>query len=470
MKTLILATLLVAAPLSAQWTDKGSNTVLTTAAASPGISGPIQNCPHAGSPYCSGSGPSSTYTFANVVPAEWNSWGGGGLDFVHNLMFSTGEGHTDGSGNQIHAFDIAGSKIWQVTDPSNFDSLAQVNTDGTSGARHSRQLAYMPNENAFFLWGFAILTNPQHVTNGWWINEGSAPLTTPPTWTQKSALPFSEAASTTVILDTTRYPTSESLFVQADASGNGIMWRYTPATDTYALVANGNAQWVAEGNCAIDVTHKVMICAGGYPGFGQAAGVYSVDVTNDTTASAGTTNITSSLTGCSGMYVNVGQGLTWDSDDGEFYSYPGSGNSLIKFDYPSLTCTTVTPSGTGPTVNSLTNGTIGGRFQFVPSVHQILVASDPTQDIFMVNVGGCNLASSTLPNGTIGSPYSQQIPTTGCASPAFAVTAGSLPTSTFLTNLTTTASANGLGYSTFTCVDRDGDGYGTGPGLFRPRF
>lgn len=199
---------------------------------------------------------------------------------------------------------------------------------------------------------------------------------------------------------------------------NGL-YDYDPSLDTgpgaspspYTLLHTLTTNPVAGGTFAIDPIDQVLVVAGANEGFGApASGIYAMSLASGTSYTMA--NITSSTTGCSGMYANTNPGLKWDSSLGKFTGYSGTGNSVILFDYPSLTCTTQTYSN-GPTEPAypLPSGTYD-RYAYFKSLNVYLVNNNALGHMFLLNL----------------SPIT-----------------------------------HGLGHSTFQCVDVDGDGYGVGP-------
>ena len=68
----------------------------------------------------------------------------------------------------------------------------------------------------------------------------------------------------------------------------------------------------------------------------------------------------------------------------------------------------------------------GGAFSFTAAVAD--ANGNPTEPLSITILSPCTITTSLLPNGLRGAAYSQPITTSGCASPTFSVSAGSLPT------------------------------------------
>ena len=151
----------------------------------------------------------------------------------------------------------------------------------------------------------------------------------------------------------------------------------------------------------------------------------------------------------------------------------GTQNSAYTYTFAATGTTPITwsiPSGAPPTGVSLNTSTgtlsgtpsVSGTFNFTIQASNGY-GSPATQNDSLTIAPVCLFATSptgTLPAGKFGIPYSQTIPTVGCASPTCAVTAGSLPTGLTLTGgsclISGTPTVPGL--STFTIGITDAQG------------
>lgn len=486
---LISGWIFAALTLQAQWLDLGSGTVLTTAPAATGLTGALVNCSSGLKPYCSGS--TATYQFLGLVKSVVQAQSGAATDTTNNRMILTGGGHNDYWGNQIYVMDPVAGTTTRVSDPSpNQNNSGQVNPDGTSPSSHTQQgLVYLPTENAVLKWALGVGASPQAQTVTWWIDMN----TTPPSWVQKGSLPTGAGISGgNLVLD----PTSGSNeYVYFIGYLENTIYRYQPSIDHWTTMPNpGSIIVINGGTCAFNGT-GVLYCAGAKElgGGGPSSGVYTYNV------AAGTfTNITGTLTGCTGLYSQSNPGFVWDSDSSKFVGYVGTGNDVTVFDPVALSCSTVTNSG-GPSDPLADTYGIYGLFQYYPSLHKFAVVTNATSHAFTLAIDNVapTISTTSLPNGNVNSGYSQTIVTTGVPAPTCSVTSGSLPPGLSLSSgcvlngiptamtfglFTVTATngtspdatqaftltitspgTNGLGGSSFFCVDRDGDGSGTGP-------
>lgn len=410
------------------WTDLGANTVLTTAAALPNLSGALANCSGSTPPaYCAGS--TANYSFLGLVRYVIQAQSGCANDFYHSVQLCTGGGHNDYWGNQQYYLDPVAKTMTRVSDPSpNQNNSGQVNPDGTSPASHTQQgLVYMPNENAVFKWGIGVGAAPQFQTVGWWINLSSQN----PTWVQKGALPTRAGISGgNLVLDTSS--DRESLIFVGYLENT--IYRYDPPSDTWTAMPNqGNIMALNGGTCDVDPDNATLYCAGAKEqgGGGQTGGVYSYSLAAGSTYLA--TNITGTLSGCSGLYAVSNPGFKWNPISRKFVGYPGVGNSVTIFDPVALSCTTVTFSG-GPSNPIADPYGIYDLFTFFPASGQFSAIGNATDHVFSLVVDEVPsspfITPTSLPDGVVGSSYGAQTLTAntfGAGTITWNITAGSLP-------------------------------------------
>jgi hypothetical protein len=385
---------LVALPLAAQWTDLASTTQHAVA--------PV-DCAVATASYCTGS--AANYSYNDNAYNVMNAWGGAAADTVNNRLIIWGGGHVDYSGNEVYVLNLGVTPptMTRVTSPSPFATSGETNLDGTPTSRHTYGgLVYLPNENAMFAWGDGVAPGGGPSTNTWWFNLSTN------TWTEKAAVPSTGNSGLVCQLDSTQAIES----VVCIDFQNGQMFRYTPGTNAWVTLSGYSTTLIAATSmCAVHTSQQVMICAGAYPGYGQPAGIYSINLAPGSTYAAA--NITAATSGCDALYGVNAPGIDYDSSTGMIVSYSGTGNTVTLFDVLSGNCTTRTFSG-GPTASGYAAG-VWGRFAYFPKLNKHVIVNNANSDAF-----------------------------------------------------TLTLHANGLGYSTLTCVDIDGDGYGTGPGCLGP--
>jgi hypothetical protein len=280
----------------------------------------------------------------------------------------------------------------------------------------------------------------------------------------------------------------------------------------------------------IDPVRKLWIFVGdSYTGNTNTPGpfkMYAVDISSGSTYAV--QDWSASVSGCSGLGVDS-PGLAYDTSRNKIVGYPGTGNTVYTFDSAALSCTTQTFSG-GPTTDSGTSQTgTFGRWQYFPALGAYALANSTTQDAFLLRLststgdttpptvsitspsngasvtGTVTLSATASDNVAVASvqftvdgvnlgaavtsaPYSTSWNTTSATAGTHTITAvatdtsGNGATATPITVVVTAAAApppnssssspatpiTGLGASTLTCLDRDGDQYGVGPGCLGP--
>jgi len=246
-------------------------------------------------------------------------------------------------------------------------------------------------------WGLGVGTTPLNQTVGWWIDIS----TTPPTWTQKSSLPAGSTSGGNLVLDTSA--ASESV-IYLNYNTNAV-YRYDPSNDSWSTMANpGSIIMINGGTCAVNPGTKVLYCAGlkETGGGGPAGGVYTYSLAGGSSYLA--TDITGTLTGCTGLYSISNPGFKWDSAISKFVEYTGTGNSVILFDPVALSCSTATYSN-GPTDPVADTYGIYDLWTYFPSLNKfaILANADSHVFTFVLGIGGSSFGGPV----SIGGPVSQ---------------------------------------------------------------
>ena len=303
------------------------------------------------------------------------------------------------------------------------------------------------------------------------------------------------------MLDT--YVTSPESILCIEYASNQ-MYRYTPSIDTGAygsnpwttLTSSSQTQVPIGSVCRINPSLGIMFCVGTGISGGPAGGMWQIPLTGG--GAFQSTNVTSMTTGCSALNAAPNPGFDYDSTLNTMVGYVGGGNSVVLFNGATLTCTTQTVSGgpTGPAYVAPAGNY--DRTWYYPSLGYHIFINNSEFDAFSFTFGSApTITTSSLSNGVVGNSYAATISTTGSPAPTCSVTAGSLPTGLSLSSgcamsgtptkmqvakFTVTATngnapdatqaytlqitgigTHGLGGSTLTCIDRDADGYGTGP-------
>ena len=400
-----------------------------------------------------------TYNFLDSCSGVINAWSGAAADTKRNRLLIIGGGHAAYNGNEVYSLDLtslsataatgcttnslsscstnaAAPAMTRLTNPSpysNPDACPQiwtVNPDGSPLSQHTYgSIQYLPKADAVTMWMGATNTCGHmnrnlflfHLDTLTWENMN-------PTYDQSNIAGLGGPASGDTIY------------------GNGVYWTLDPSTEHESLVGwVGNKYMVRYDKVlnrmfllvpyatysiqqaptvVADPDRKLMFAVGNDGVAGQGK-MFVTDLRSPTYA---TTEWTSTLTGCADWLDFANPGAQWDSSIHKIVGYvtkasgtSTSANKIIIFDPATRTCTTHPMSGGGPVAEddflSLNRG-MHGRFSYFPALGKYAVVNNFAGDAY-----------------------------------------------TFSLNATPT---HGLGASTLTCVDRDGDGYGTGPGCAGP--
>jgi len=251
------------------------------------------------------------------------------------------------------------------------------------------------------------------------------------TWVAKDPVngysPLTGGAAQSAAGSTAIYDTNTDTVIVA-MNSTGALYRYTPSTNTYAVLSfSANTTY---GNSAqfadLDTLHNNLWFMGGssyttgstfYAGYIDMSGAGGYALVNESSTLAAT---------CSGMFgtgsppTTDTPGFQFDPIISKFVGYNET-NTVYIFDPVALSCSTETLTGyTIPSFPVIYPASgIFGRFRQTPEVpgQYVYVSSDGTTD--------------TVKMQNVDAPV-------------------------------------GLGHSTLTCLDVDGDGYGVGPGCLGP--
>jgi len=381
------------------------------------------------------------------------SWSSATVDTKRNRLLFMGDGHDGQNDNAVYSVDLAtrsastatcggqtcsiysdkspstnpssstdsvgSGVITRLNDPSVFIAGAPMapNPDGTPHAMQTYQtFIYLPKSDSVIMIGQGNVYASPPENHTWILNLSTMK------WAQKSDAPDSAGAGRMCVLDTTAPDDQLVCFVT-----NTSMYRYVVNTDTWSLISNTIVlQSGNDGTPVLDPDRRMIYVFGpNYDGSGPK--LYSVSLTGTQT------DLTSSVTGCGDLMAFGTPSATWDPSLHRIVGYvpqtvasrPSPSNEILIFNPATLTCV-VQPQlgGSGPPARSNTlcasggcQGTMG-HFSYVPGLAEYILINNNTEDVWAFKLGA---------NAT-----------------------------------------HGLGASTLTCVDRDGDGYGTGPGCLGP--
>lgn len=371
---LALALLLLCAPAFAQaWADL-SSTHLQTVAPS--------NCMNSSPPsYCAGVTFAYSDNFHGVVDA-WSS-GVARTKVGSEQLCVFGGGHVITFDNAIYCLNlyVNPATVSALTVPSiptgsgSPVTAANItctdNADGTPLSMHSYgQMVYLPVADKMFFWadGAGNYCASAGTREVWLFSFANN------TWSLASPTGFdvhagSDAAYAFCVLD----PTTAHETVICQWGNNSMLLRYDATANTWAKLTNfGDNTYPQDITLGVDPVRRILIMIGRN---GGSQAVYKVDISNSSYTG---TDITGSLSGCSGISVDF-PGVQHDPTLANFMVYPGTGDSVYEFNPDTGVCTAHTGTG-GPTA---TNGTgTFGRFAYFSSLRKYATIVTTASDAF----------------------------------------------------------------------------------------
>jgi hypothetical protein len=325
------------------------------------------------------------YPFYSMCPNVVDAWSGGVADTKRNRLIVWGGGHSNYSGNEIYALNLAGtsSTVTRLTDPSawNYSLSYEVNPDGTPTSRHTyNDLVYLPVQDALFSFSGGLVSGD--TTNHTWIfafADNKWHAQDPVNGFDPNTIAKSITAAACAY-----DPNTQSVFC---INGNtNYLLQYNPATNTYANLSI-NAAYPLAATPAIDPMRKLMIFMGNASD-GATFKVSAIDISGaDPTYTV--QDWTSQVTGCAGMNSNW-PGFVYDSRIGKFVGYPNQGGMVYLFDAGTKACT-AQAFANAPQTNSGSFGTFG-RFQYFPALDSFALVNDVDQNGYSLS-----LSSSPAP-------------------------------------------------------------------------
>ena len=390
------------------------------------------NCTGPGTPksYCT----SLAYPYAGFFPHKLSDWGSAAVDQQNSRIYYFGGGHgatNCGSGycgNDVTGVNLAPGDpcpraanddatisnpqpspcVYPASNPSPVDlaDCNEVQPDGQASVRHTNgSWMWSPGQKkAYMIMGDGLNT----------CNAGAQLIQSfdpsQPAGSQWAVVVNTGATGQDTIancaLDTV-HTSPERFLCITNATFN--IFSFTPSTGTWAFLVGPSSAVPYFNSFTIDPDRGKIVLAG-LGTFGGPSGIYVGSI--DPSTGAVTYPTIQSTTGCSALIGPSNPGMTYDAVLHKVVGFPGSGNSVYVFDSDTNSCMAYTATG-GPS-SSTPNG-LYGRFAYLPAFNGYFASPDASTDLSLFTIA-----------------------------------------------------PNGLGGSTITCVDRDGDGYGTGPGCTGP--
>jgi hypothetical protein len=433
MKTLIL--FLISLPTFGQgWTQLTGTAMNSVAPVACGGTNPPA--------YCTGITYDYHFNAHNVIDANSTAI----LDAKRNRLIIWGGGHAAYPGNEVYALVLPGGvmptnyknrtnstppSMVRLTDPSIFPvdggglDTCGGNADGAPQSVHAYQgLVYLPHSDKMFKWGGATFCG-NSVTSDWYpyfLDLAADPVVwSQPTFTFTNGGVSANPPYTFCVLD----PNAATDKV-ACWEGYSYLRKFDIAALTSTIVGLYNIQ--SKASLVWDPDRNTIFAFGYGDNLTPPRGAaFAINMSGSTPVE---TEITTSVTGCADLMHYWYPTVQWDPSLHKIVGYvprtaagpSGTAtNEIVIFDPATYTCVSQ-PIAAGPAASAAltidaSQGT-WGKFSYVPSLGKYAWMNNAALDAY-----------------------------------------------TFALNATPT---HGLGSSTLTCVDRDGDGYGTGPGCLGP--
>ena len=352
-----------------------------------------------------------SYAFGGTSPsghcaqAVMRAWSGAAMDTKRHRLIITGGGHNDYSGNEVYAISYGATKsVVRLTNPSDFTmntGCPDVNDiDGTPVSRHTYAgLDYHPVQDTVTMFGGA----PAPCGGPLSAKTYGFPLTTN-TWAAKDPPNgYTPASSPTVPPACAYNPTDQLKYC---IQGNTLT-SYDLATNTYTLLGSaGDIATYDATSIEIDPKRNRLWVIGNGSGSPGVLRILYIDLAAGSSYTV--TDVSSDTSGCDDMAVDY-PGFSYYPPRGTIVGYPNNGNSVYEFNPTLLTCVEHSFSG-GPAM-ATTAGTFG-RFRYDAGLGVFVLAIATDANVFTLKLDPTPI--------------------------------------------------NGLGSSTVTCIDRDGDNYGSG--------
>jgi hypothetical protein len=284
-------------------------------------------------------------------------WAGGAFDAVNNRLLIQGGGHAGYAGNETYALNLGDGTgnptITRLTNPTSTVRDGCVNggtyADGKPVARHTYdQLAYLPDQNAMFMWGGSQWQCGNMASDTWMLNLTTF-VWTRGTDTNKPSGNFSRACA--------YHPAGHLVYCRDDF----VLKSYNPVNDTWTT--RSTSFGVGEYKTGvIDTTrHRYYMTTPA-----SSTTLYYYDIRDP----ASTNLVIQTLT-TSGCTWNGQIGMAYDPVQDRIVTWNG-GNSVQVYDPTANSCSTVTYSG-GPT--AMANGTYG-RFRYSAKLNVFVTCND----------------------------------------------------------------------------------------------
>lgn len=290
------------------------------------------------------------YEFASKCDAVVTAWNSGALDTKRNRLVVWGGGHSDYSGNEMYALELATGKFQRITDPAPpiSDGCPEAIADGSQpNSRHTYDgISYIANTDRLFVMGGSLASCGFMSKATWTFDFATSKWQNmAPAGTNPNPVPGIVSAYD---------PNTGKVFVHDD----GSFYSYDMKANRYTVVATNKAIDY-HMTAAIDPKRKKFVVIGG----GQQW-VYDIGGGDAKQQPLGSV-------GGSAVIGSNSPGLSYDVAEDRMVAWHG-GNTAYALDMDKKIWIPITFAG-GPGT-AITAGT-NGRWEYAPSINAFVVVN-----------------------------------------------------------------------------------------------
>ncbi len=301
-------------------------------------------------------------------PAVESAWGSAAIDNARNAIVIHGGGHVDYYGTETYRCAFASlssatcSLFSDSAHGSAYDAVVaacgeNLSSPLTPTSRHDYSgFIYLPNQDKYFLYGAGISTCG-NFSDGNYVQDPTAG-----TWTNLAPSTHPNTASNGSVPQNAYNPIDGCIYFLENNIPN--FWKqcydnFAGANWTALTGPSGAPCDSTNADSVIDVSRQLFVCAGG-------GNLYTIALSNSATVND------TAASGCSTVAASTAPGIGYDPVQ-QLVVFWFGGNSIVYYNATSHSCTTFTPTGTGPGVQ-LANGTYQ-RFAYMPGIGAFVVAN-----------------------------------------------------------------------------------------------
>jgi putative Ig domain-containing protein/parallel beta helix pectate lyase-like protein len=358
---------------------------------------------------------SSTYAFFSEFSNRVDAWNGASLYSNGAKIFIFGGGDADYAGNESTSVDLVGKTISNIYPPSCFNYSGSGSIPCAATSTNAEALPDGSISTRHSYGGLVCVDRHGYCymfSGGLYGGTVSRYMWKFPTngtaatqWVQTAQ--FSTTATSPNAIACADYVAGDALLCVLDGS---VLYSYSYSSDVWTgLRTSTFPNGPGASGFVVDPYLNIGIMAGNYTGSG--VGINWIDLTGSDSYAVHDVTATANPT-CGGLLSGQFPGLAFDPNDNLIVGKAQEGSTVYELNPGTWTCQTDNPSGAP--ANTTTSHGLFGRWAYSAALNQFVTLNEYNQDVFA---------------------YQRDY---------------------------------GLGHSTMTCIDRDGDGYGTGPQAFGP--